>query len=210
MSETLDQPAESWLNPLVDLLNRWNEFHAMGRVWVVADLCQHFLKANCGALVRWLDGNPLPYLTREVEQASLHAVLRTFERRHDDLDDGSERSPLAQSQRQELRDLRQRATLAAQDRLSRLARGQTVPWEGPDWDELEPRVRQLLCHMQDVERADLRELCPKVWGKEYLTDDGVTESARETATSKANRFLRKRGWPRRLAKLRDEPYLRWE
>jgi hypothetical protein len=83
-------------------------------------------------------------------------------------------------------------------------------WEGDDWDALEPQVRQLLLYMHGREKADLRLLCPAVWGKEYLTDNGVTEAARETATSKANKFLAKRQWPRLLGKVRKEPYLRWE
>jgi hypothetical protein len=86
----------------------------------------------------------------------------------------------------------------------------TFPWHGDDWDALEPRVRQLLSYMYGRERADLRDLCPAVWGKEYLTVDGVTESARQTATSKANSFLSKRQWPRLLSKVRKEPYLYWE
>jgi hypothetical protein len=49
-----------------------------------------------------------------------------------------------------------------------------------------------------------------VWGKDYLADNGVTEAARETATSKANKFLNKRQSPRLLAKVRKEPFLRWE
>jgi hypothetical protein len=84
------------------------------------------------------------------------------------------------------------------------------PWEGDDWDALEPQVRQLLRYMRGRDRADLRELCPTVWGKEYLGDNGVTEAARETTTSKANRFLNKREWPRLLAKVLKEPYLVWQ
>lgn len=82
-------------------------------------------------------------------------------------------------------------------------------WEGDDWDALEPQVRQLLLYMQGRKQADLRVLCPEVWGKEYLTDHGVTEAARETATSKANKFLSKRQSRRLLEKVRKEPYLRW-
>jgi len=64
--------------------------------------------------------------------------------------------------------------------------------------------------MSALEEADLRELCPAVWGKEYLGENGVTEAARETLTSKANKFLRKRESPRLLRKVRNEPYLHWE
>jgi len=85
-----------------------------------------------------------------------------------------------------------------------------VSWEGDDWDALEPQVRQLLSYMSALEEADLRELCPAVWGKEYLGENGVTEAARETLTSKANKFLRKRESPRLLRKVRNEPYLHWE
>jgi hypothetical protein len=69
---------------------------------------------------------------------------------------------------------------------------QAVPWEGDDWDALEPLVRRLLTYMQGRKRADLRDLCPAVWARDYAD---LSESARETATSKANRFLLKRAYP---------------
>jgi hypothetical protein len=80
------------------------------------------------------------------------------------------------------------------------------PCEGDDWDALEPMVRRLLLYMNRREKADLRALCPEVWGKDYAD---VSDSARETATSKANKFLNKRQAPRSLEKVPGEPYLRW-
>jgi hypothetical protein len=85
--------------------------------------------------------------------------------------------------------------------------GLADPWEGDDWDALEPLVRRLLKHMHGMERADLRELCPAVWGNEYSE---VSSSAISTCVSKANCFLRKRQSRRKLSKIRTEPYLRWE
>jgi hypothetical protein len=81
-----------------------------------------------------------------------------------------------------------------------------VPWEGDDWEALEPQVRQLLTFMHGREDADLGDLCPVVWGKDYAD---VTEAARETTTSKANNFLNKRESLRMLRKVRGEPRLRW-
>jgi hypothetical protein len=82
------------------------------------------------------------------------------------------------------------------------------PWEGDDdWDDLEPQVRRLLRYMQGQEKADLRELCPVVWEKDFAD---VSKSARETATCKANTFLRKHEASRFLVKIRKEPYLKWE
>jgi hypothetical protein len=83
-------------------------------------------------------------------------------------------------------------------------------WEGDDWDRLGPKERQLLLYMQDRAEADLHDLCPFVWGKEYLTDGGVSEAARETVTSRANEFLRRRDHGRLLRKVRGEPVIRWE
>jgi hypothetical protein len=85
--------------------------------------------------------------------------------------------------------------------------GLTAPWEGDDWDALEPLVRRLLTYMHGREKADLRDLCPVVWGKDYAD---VSDPARETATSKANRFLSKRGSRRTLHKASGEPILCWQ
>ncbi len=73
---------------------------------------------------------------------------------------------------------------------------------------MEPQIRRLLNYMHGREKADLHVLCPAVWGKDYLTDKGVTEAARET-TRKANKFLQKRQSRWLLEKVRKEPYLRW-
>jgi hypothetical protein len=125
---------------------------------------------------------------------------------------------LTPDQRHDLEGLRLRVIRLARDRLNDLdgnksgAGGPVVPpeWEGDDWDALDPKARQLLLHMRGRKDADLRVLCPQVWGKEYLTDGGVTEAARETATSKANKFLRKRESSRFLRKVRGEPRVHWQ
>jgi hypothetical protein len=87
------------------------------------------------------------------------------------------------------------------------ADGLAAPWEGDDWDAQEPLVRRLLLYMRGREKADLRELCPEVWGKDYAD---VSAPARETATSKANRFLAKRQARRTLHKVSGEPVLCWQ
>jgi hypothetical protein len=78
--------------------------------------------------------------------------------------------------------------------------------EGDDWDELEPLVKRLIKYMVGRERADLNDLCPEVWFKDFAQ---VSEPSRETATSKANKFLKKRAHHRSLDKVRGEPILRW-
>jgi hypothetical protein len=84
---------------------------------------------------------------------------------------------------------------------------QPAPWEGDDWEALDPQVRQLLIFMHGREEADLHDLCPAVWGKDYAE---VSEAARETTTSKANHFFRKRESNRLLRKVRGETRIRWK
>jgi len=101
----------------------------------------------------------------------------------------------------------------AQDRLKTLnqqGHAHCLQWEGDDWDALQPRGKVLLLYMVEREMADLKDLCLKVWGKEYLGDNGVTENARETLTCKVNKFLSKREHPKRIKKVKGEPFLRWE
>ena len=61
--------------------------------------------------------------------------------------------------------------------------------------------------MRDREETDLDGLCKDVWNEEYAN---VTDSARETAISKANNFLSKRQSRYSLHKVSGEPFLRWE
>jgi hypothetical protein len=79
--------------------------------------------------------------------------------------------------------------------------------EGPDWDELDPQVRQLLLYMNEHESADLEELCRRVWGKDAAD---VSEAALDTTKAKANHFLRKRECRQVLSKVRGESCLRWK
>jgi hypothetical protein len=83
-----------------------------------------------------------------------------------------------------------------------------VPWEGDDdWDALDTQVRRLLRYMNGRDKADLCDLCPKVWEKDYSY---VSEAALNTTVSKANHFLRKRESSRLLSKVRGEARLRWK
>jgi hypothetical protein len=150
-----------------------------------------------------------PAVPPETEKAALNAVL-------DWLKPAPYYPPFTNPQeQQELKALRRRLARAAQDRLDALedrqppAGGPVVPpeWEGDDWEALDPKVRQLLLHMLGREEANLQGLCLAVWGKDCAD---VSESARETATSKANNFLRKRESSRQLRKVRGENWLRWE
>jgi hypothetical protein len=94
------------------------------------------------------------------------------------------------------------------DGVAELLRGSRFgPCEGPDWDELDPKVRQLLLYMSERDSADLAEVCRHVWGKDVAD---VTEAARDTAIGKANNFLRKRECRQLLSKVRGEPRLRWK
>jgi hypothetical protein len=88
------------------------------------------------------------------------------------------------------------------------AQSAAVPWEGDDWDDLEPLVKRLLTYMHGRERGVLEDLCRRVWGKDR-GDRGVTESALSTALSKANAFLRVRESRRVLEKPRGEAFVRW-
>jgi hypothetical protein len=81
------------------------------------------------------------------------------------------------------------------------------PWHGDDWDALEPLVRRLLTYMAELEQAELHELFPAVWGRDYA--DGTGRSDLSTAQSKANAFLRRRQWHRVLEKPRGQAILRW-
>jgi hypothetical protein len=83
----------------------------------------------------------------------------------------------------------------------------TGPWEGDDWEALDPQVRRLLNFMHGRDEADLQDVCPVVWGKDY---PDVNEAARDTTKSKANNFLRKRESARILSKVRGESRLRWK
>jgi hypothetical protein len=82
-----------------------------------------------------------------------------------------------------------------------------VQWEGDDWDALEPLVRRLLTYMNGREQAELKDLFPVVWGREYA--DGEGRSDLSTALSKANGFLDKRQSRRTLHKRRGEAVVFW-
>jgi hypothetical protein len=76
-----------------------------------------------------------------------------------------------------------------------------------DWEDTTPLIRKLLLYMKSRERADLPDLCPAVWGEDCAN---VSDRARDTLVSKANRFLSKRPAKWRLSKLRGQPILLWQ
>jgi hypothetical protein len=88
-----------------------------------------------------------------------------------------------------------------------IAEGATAadPWDGEDWDALAPLVRRLLRYMHGRERADLADLCPIVWERDY---SAVSEPALYSAMNKANAFLAQRE-RRTLEKVRRESIVRW-
>jgi hypothetical protein len=118
MSDGPDQPAERWLNPLADLLNRWNELDQKGRRNFVNTLCRALRGVNCYRLIGWVvEGEPAPDLSEEAEMAALRATLRALECDHDDPTWSGSLTP---DQRRALRELRRRAVEPAKERLRHL------------------------------------------------------------------------------------------
>jgi hypothetical protein len=83
----------------------------------------------------------------------------------------------------------------------------SVPFDGDDWEALEPLIRRLLKNVHGKRKINLEDLCPLVWEKSYSK---VTSSALSTALSKANTFLRKRQSPLTLRKSPTEPFVLFE
>jgi hypothetical protein len=81
-----------------------------------------------------------------------------------------------------------------------------LPWEGDDWDDLMPQTRRLLRHMHDREYDRIANFAEVVWERPY---EKVSDRAINTAVSRANHFLSKRGHKRLLSKVRGEPVVRW-
>ena len=199
MSDSPDQPAASWLNPLAELLIRWNELHYDGWRKFQSILIRSLQQANCYQLMGWLvRAESCPKLTDDAEMAAPRAVLRALACVYDE---PTETGSLTPNQRQELHDLRLRVTKAAQDRLD--APG---PWVGEDWDGLPSLVRNLLLYMHRLERADLEKVFPAVWEREYVAG----KSDVHLALHKANNFLLKRESRRTLHKRRGKGELYWE
>jgi hypothetical protein len=215
MSPRSDQSLPEWQSALDQLLVRLDQIGRPGtpawpvKAHTISRLQREFARAGCIPLANWLAGrgglNPAE-LTDEIKAAAPHCVIAGLSRVPNYtlcLPDDQ------QAQGLELDALHRRAIRAAQDQLDGERPSVPPEWEGDDWEELDPQVRRLLLYMHGREDADLRELCLQVWGKEYLVDGGVTEKARETATSKAN-CLRKLESRRVLCKVRRENRLRWE
>jgi len=203
MANPTDPTVESWVKPLEKLVIQWIKLQPNGYSAFLSTLCQHLRAANCYPLISWLimEG-PLPDLTEDAKRVAPRAVLRALERVYDDTSE-----PPTEQQRQELCELRELRDAAAQAARNALNPQPQVVWQGDDWDELDPLVRKLLLYMSEKrDVADLRDLCPRVWGKDYAD---VSSPARETVTSKANKFLKKRQSKRMIEKVKDEPFLRW-
>jgi hypothetical protein len=80
-----------------------------------------------------------------------------------------------------------------------------LPWGGtPEWDSLQPLIRHLLRYMHGREVAEVAALTDEVWER-----DEVSDASLNTAISKANHFLQKQEYGRRLEKVRGEPTVRW-
>ena len=82
----------------------------------------------------------------------------------------------------------------------------TSPWEGKDWNALPPKVRGMLRFMHGRDRAELEEVFPVVWEREYEAGKGDVSAA----LNKANNFLAKRQSRRTLHKRRGEGEIYWE
>jgi len=80
------------------------------------------------------------------------------------------------------------------------------PWEGEDWDALPRLIKQLLRFMHGRERADLEEVFPVVWEREYEAGKGDVQAA----LNKANNFLLKRQSRETLHKRRGEGEIYWQ
>jgi hypothetical protein len=197
-----------WTDPLAAFLNRYGELVTTLQPSIRAHDCNKALtRAGCEDYARWLKGEPkeLPENpSPEDEAAALKAFIDCFQGVR-----SSNLTPhLQPEQAKELDELRSHAICAMRDRL-RVLSGEKLPtdWSGDDWEAQEPQTRRLLHYMNGRERADLRDLCPEVWGKD-LAD--VSDAALRTTISKANNFLGMVEAERRLKKIRNEPYLRWK
>lgn len=214
MSEAPNQSIPDWLSLLEALLDSDQQVDRQGthHAALIAGLSDLFAGYMAMPYWTWLGSRRASWLPPEtkrppanqppqVEMSALSAVARWLE------------APTAlppgapQADRAELLAARRRLKRATRARRESLASAEEFPWAGHDWDELEPQVSRLLTYMHGREEADLSDLSLQVWGKDYAK---VTDHARETTTSKANKFLRKRERSRVLRKVRGEPRLRWE
>jgi hypothetical protein len=214
----------AWHVPFAEFVNFYRGYIDQRPMEVVrrdGDLMRLFQVPGCERYLRWLfasdaveEFDPTPQEEKLALQAALPALERIYDTpSHNPSSDPSQK-PLTPDQRQRREELRRRAIRAARERLNILdgnklaADGPSVPpeWEGDDWEELDRLVRRLLCFMHGRGEADLQEVCLAVWGDDCAD---VSESARSTAISKANNFLRKRQSSRQLRQVRRENLLRW-
>jgi hypothetical protein len=81
------------------------------------------------------------------------------------------------------------------------------PWEGNDWDELQPVPKRLLLHMRGRERAAIDDaMCEYVW---LRPAEAVTSNAVHQAITKSNNFLLRQTEKRILSKVRREEAITW-
>jgi hypothetical protein len=210
-----------WVYALVDLLRGFQQLPDYEVAFQLfrepqSRVERQFRNRGCLQYADWLidrnvdpPTNPPP----ELEEVALRAVIEALDyvpRYGPYFSPDGKRCEVAPEKRQELGEKRRQVIRLAQDRLDELeGKGAGVPpeWEGDDWEELEPLVKRLLLFMHDRAEADLQELCPLVWGEDCAD---VSESARSTAISKANSFLRKRESNRLLRQVRRGNRLRWD
>ena len=82
-----------------------------------------------------------------------------------------------------------------------------MTWDDDGLDDLRGLPHRLLKYMRRRQRADLADVCPDVWDRDYAD---VSPGAINTVVSKANHFLEKQGDTRRLSRPRGEPVLLWK
>jgi hypothetical protein len=113
-------------------------------------------------------------------------------------------------EQQQLRELRRCLNRALTERLRQLEQDEagapSVPWQGEDWNHLERLPKRLLLYMRGRDRANLDDVFPAVWEREY--EAGKSDVS--TVLSKANNFLSKQQWPHTLHKKRGERVIYWD
>jgi len=177
---------------VLDLVERFNAFRAWGYMHLV--LPRPYVTRLVPSRAYYAPANG----TREHEIAGLKAVLEWLT----PAPEYPEGATSAECRR--VLELRRRLEQEARSRLSAIEQGETLTWEGPDWDELIGLPRRLLSYMARRRSADLEDLCQDVWGK----DAGrVSDNAIATVISKSNAFLMQREYPRKLS--RRGAIIRW-
>jgi hypothetical protein len=109
------------------------------------------------------------------------------------------------NQKSKLLQLRRDLKRQAQARLTQLDESHGVPWSGRDWDDLRGIPKKLLEYMHNRRCANLEDVFPVVWEREFNAGRADITGA----IHKANKFLEKRSWHERLKKVRSESKIHW-